>query len=84
LLDFGVVRIGLVLIANVTGSYQTVSIVFLLMIALPWVLLTREGRSDIGLVRPSRWRWVIPAAAAGAASAVLVHVIATAQVSTSR
>jgi uncharacterized protein len=78
LLAFGVVRIGLVLQANATGSYQAVSIVFLAMIAIPWVLLTREGRRDIGLVRPSRWRWVIPAAAAGAASAVLVHFTATA------
>jgi membrane protease YdiL (CAAX protease family) len=78
LLFFGVVRIGLVLLANVTGSYQAVSVVFLAMIVLPWVLLTSEGRQNIGLVRPSRWRWVIPAAAAGAASAVLVHVIATA------
>ncbi|MGO4689194.1 CPBP family intramembrane glutamic endopeptidase [Glaciibacter sp. 2TAF33] len=77
LLVFGVVRIGLVLQANVTGTYQAVSIVFLAMIALPWVLLTREGRRDIGLVRPSRWRWVIPAAAAGAASAILVHLVAT-------
>lgn len=78
LLVFGVVRIALVLQANVTGSYQVVSFVFLAMIALPWVLLTREGRQGIGLVRPSRWRWVIPAGAAGAASAVLLHVIATA------
>lgn len=78
LLVFGVVRIGLVLQANVTGSYQAVSFVFLAMIALPWLLLTREGRRNIGLVRPSRWRWVLPAAAAGAALAVLVHLIATA------
>jgi membrane protease YdiL (CAAX protease family) len=78
LLIFGVVRVALVLQANVTGSYQAVSIVFLAMIALPWVLLTREGRQHIGLVRPSRWRWVIPAAAAGSALAVLLHLIATA------
>lgn len=78
LLVFGVVRIALVLQANVTGSYQAVSFVFLAMIALPWVLLTRQGRQNIGLVRPSRWRWVIPAAAAGAAFALLFHIIATA------
>lgn len=78
LVVFGVVRIGLVLQANVTGTYQAVSIVFLAMIGLPWVLLTREGRREIGLVRPSRWRWMIPAAAVGAGMAVLVHLIATA------
>ena len=40
--------------ANVTGSYQVVSLVFVAMIALPWLLLTRDGRTRIGLVRPAR------------------------------
>jgi hypothetical protein len=44
LVVFGVVRVALVLHSNVTGSYQVVSLVFVAMIALPWVLLTRDGR----------------------------------------
>jgi membrane protease YdiL (CAAX protease family) len=75
---FGVVRIALVLQANVTGSYQVVSLVFVAMIALPLIMLTREGRPRIGLARPSRWRWVVPALIAGVAMALTVHAAATA------
>ncbi|SFT68687.1 CPBP family intramembrane glutamic endopeptidase [Arthrobacter sp. ov118] len=75
---FGLVRVALVLQANVTGSYEVVSLVFVAMIALPFILLTREGRNRIGLVRPSRRRWLIPAVLAGVAMALGVHVGATA------
>lgn len=75
---FGAVRVALVLQANVTGSYQAVSIVFVAMIALPWVLLTREGRQRIGLVRPTRRRWILPAAMSGVAMALAVHYVAAA------
>jgi hypothetical protein len=60
--------------ANVTGRYQVVSLVFVPMIALPWLLLTRRQRIRIGLVRPARWRWVLPAAIAGVAMALTVYV----------
>jgi membrane protease YdiL (CAAX protease family) len=75
---FGLVRVALVLQANVTGSYQAVSVVFVAMIALPWILLTKDGRQRIGLIRPVRGRWIAPAAATGAAMAVAVHGTATA------
>jgi membrane protease YdiL (CAAX protease family) len=75
---FGLVRVALVLLANVTGSYQAVSFVFVAMIALPLIMLTREGRTRIGLVRPSRWRWVVPALIAGVAMALTVHAAAAA------
>lgn len=74
---FGVVRVNLVLQANVTGSYQVVSLVFVAMIALPWLLLTRAGRMHIGLVRPARWRWIVPAVIAGVAMALTVYAGAT-------
>lgn len=75
LVVFGVVRVVLVLQANVTGSYSVVSTVFIAMAVLPWIVLTKSGRRRIGLVRPSRWRWVLPAALVGAATAALVHLI---------
>ncbi|WP_028280064.1 CPBP family intramembrane glutamic endopeptidase [Arthrobacter sp. H5] len=75
---FGVVRVALVLQANVTGSYQVVSLVFLAMIALPWILLTRDGRTLIGLVRPLHWRWVLPAVVVGLGMALGVYASATA------
>lgn len=60
-----------------TGSYQVVSLVFVRMVALPWLLLTRDGRTRIGLVRPARWRWVLPAVIAGVAMALTVYAGAT-------
>jgi hypothetical protein len=80
LVVFGLVRVTLVLQANVTvtGSYQAVSFVFVAMAVLPWVVLTREGRRKIGIVRPSRWRWVLPAAVAGVAVSLAVYAAATA------
>lgn len=75
---FGLARVALVLQANVTGSYQAVSVVFVAMIALPWILLTKEGRQRVGLVRPTRRRWIVPAAIAGVAMALAVHYTAAA------
>ena len=78
LVVFGLGRVVLVLQANLTGSYQLVSVVFVAMAVLPWVVLTRSGRRKIGIVRPARWRWILPAALAGAASLLTVYAIATA------
>lgn len=70
---FSVVRVAVVLSANATGSYQLAGAVFALMIVLPFVLLTRDGRRDIGLVRPRRW-WALPLAVAAGAAACLALV----------
>ncbi|MEO8263354.1 MAG: CPBP family glutamic-type intramembrane protease [Pseudolysinimonas sp.] len=65
LVVFGLARVALVLQANVTASYQLVSVVFVAMALLPWVLLSRSGRRRIGLVKPTRWRWIPAAVLAG-------------------
>ena len=78
LVVFGLVRMVLVLQANVTGTYQLVSLVFVAMAVLPWIVLTRAGRRVIGVVRPSRWRWMLPAALAGAAACFAVYFATTA------
>ncbi|MDQ0734781.1 CPBP family intramembrane glutamic endopeptidase [Arthrobacter agilis] len=75
---FGLVRVALVLQANVTGNYQAVSLVFIAMIALPWLLLTRQGRKRIGLLPPTGRRWLVPAVIAGAAIALGVYAGAAA------
>ncbi len=78
LVGFGVVRFALVLLANVTGSYQFVSIVFVAMAVTPWLVLSRDGRRWIGLRRPDRW-WAIPIAlAAGAAACLAIFAVASA------
>ncbi len=78
LVAFGISRVILVLQANVTGSYQVVSLVFICMIVLPWIVLTREGRRRIGIVRPSRWRWMLPAAVAGVIASLAIYAVTTA------
>jgi membrane protease YdiL (CAAX protease family) len=71
LLVFSVVRVALVLEANASGSYSLVSLVFVAMAVLPWVLLTADGRRRIGVTRPSHW-WLIPIALVGGAAACLL------------
>jgi membrane protease YdiL (CAAX protease family) len=77
LVGFGLVRMALVLQANVTGSYQVVSLVFVAMALLPFLVLTRSGRRTIGIVRPARWRWMLPAALAGVACCLIAFAIFT-------
>lgn len=72
---FGVVRMALVLQANVTGSYQAVSIVFVAMAVLPWILLTHHGRRRVGIVKPRRWRWVLPGVIAGGLASMVVFAV---------
>lgn len=61
--------------ANVTGQYQAVDVVFVLVAVLPWVLLTRSGRRRVGVVKPTRWRWMLPGAIAGAGACVVVFAL---------
>jgi len=46
---FTIIRFYLVLMANKTGSYQFVSFVFITMMLLPFFILSKEGRRQIGL-----------------------------------
>lgn len=77
LVVFGVVRVALVLQANVTGSYNLVSLVFVAMAVLPWILLTRDGRRRIGLTRPRNALALLPALVAGAAACLAVVGVVT-------
>ena len=56
---FSLTRFALVLYANVTKSYQVVALVFVAMMVLPFVLLTRAGRQKIGVVWPTHWWGVL-------------------------
>lgn len=46
-------RFGLVMQANVTNNYGPVSVLFVVMAIAPLILLTGEGRRQIGMVRPT-------------------------------
>lgn len=52
LLVFSLPRFYLVMQANKTGSYQWVSVVFVVMMWMPFLLLTRNGRQQMGWTKP--------------------------------
>ena len=55
---FGAPRFALVLDANVSGSYQQVSLIFILMWLFPLIMLNKEGRFLIGLRKPKNLWWL--------------------------
>lgn len=72
------VRILVVLGANATGSYQLVSVYFVALIALPWIMCTRSGRRRIGFVRPRGGKAVALAIGMGAAACAATATLLTA------
>ena len=56
---WGIPRFILVLNANVSGSYQLVSLVFVSMWISPWIFLSKFGRRKMGLKMPSNFIWLI-------------------------
>ena len=74
---FSLVRFALVLHANVTRSYQVVAVIFVLMVLLPVLLLTRASRQKIGLVLPARWWGVLLGSLLGILSCTGLYYVAT-------
>jgi membrane protease YdiL (CAAX protease family) len=72
ILLLGIPRFIIVLAANATGNYNLVPVVFLLMILLPFIFLSTEGRKSIGLVRPKSYRWLVYSFMSGIALITLV------------
>lgn len=66
-------RFWLVLDANRSGSYRWIPLIFLSMMALPFVLLNRQGRKQMGLNWP-RFRWLAVALLLGMAVCALMYV----------
>lgn len=75
---FSAVRFGLVMQANVTKSYGLVSVFFVVMALTPLIVLTRAGRTRIGMVRPARPVWIVSALVAGALCCALMVASAAA------
>jgi membrane protease YdiL (CAAX protease family) len=76
LVVFSLTRFALVLHANVTRSYQVVALVFVAMMVLPFILLTRAGRRKIGLVLPVRWWGVLLGGLLGVLSCTVLFYLA--------
>jgi membrane protease YdiL (CAAX protease family) len=74
---FSLVRFALALQANLTKSYQVVAFVFVAMSLLPFLVLTRRGRRQIGLVWPTRWVGVLLGGMLGLVSCTALFSLAT-------
>jgi len=74
ILLLGIPRFIIVLNANVTGQYAFISVIFLLMWVTPWIFLKKDGRRNIGIVRPSDYRWLLYSFLGGAVICVIVFI----------
>lgn len=75
-LIFGIPRFIIVLIANKTGDYSFTSIIFLLMWITPFILLTKEGRMNIGLKKVTNFSWLAYSFMLGIIACIIVYFFA--------
>lgn len=52
-------RFMLVLNANVIGSYGSIGLIMVLSAIVPFIFLSKHGRQQIGLTKPTNYKWVI-------------------------
>lgn len=77
ILLFGIPRFILVLEANASGGgYGLVSFIFILMWFTPLILLTKDGRRNIGIRKPTNSIWLLYSFLIGALFCLLMYVLA--------
>lgn len=76
ILLFGIPRFILVLRANVTDNYGAVSILFVLMWCIPFLLFRKAGRKVLGFVGPKSWTWMFVSLGLGVLACVLMFLFA--------
>jgi membrane protease YdiL (CAAX protease family) len=74
---FSLLRFALVLHATLTRNYQLVALIFVAMLALPFLVLTRAGRQAIGLRWPRHWWGLLLGAAVGIGSCTALFYLTT-------
>ncbi len=72
---FAIIRYALVINAVETGSSKWLPAIFFLMLIVPFVLLTKKGRNDIGIKTPVSFSWILYAFVAGIAVCVFIYAI---------
>ncbi|UJH66536.1 CPBP family intramembrane glutamic endopeptidase [Allomuricauda sp. SCSIO 65647] len=72
ILAFGIPRFIIVLNASKTGDYRLTSIIFVAMWLLPFLLLNKSGRVEIGIKKPKRPVGLLWGTLAGTAFCALV------------
>jgi membrane protease YdiL (CAAX protease family) len=72
----GIPRFEIVLQANMTGNYNKVMYIFLLMWLAPFIFLTKMGRKSIGIKKPVNYYWLIYSFIAGLIACTLMYLLA--------
>lgn len=75
ILLFGIPRFIIVLDANKTGNYNFTSIIFVVMIVLPFLLLTKKGRYFVGVRKVKSFKWLLFSFLLGIISCIIVFLI---------
>jgi membrane protease YdiL (CAAX protease family) len=76
ILLFGIPRFFIVLKANITGNYGLIAIIFLCMWISPFIFLSKQGRQNIGIVKPSGAFWLLVSFLAGLLICILMFLVA--------
>lgn len=72
----GVPRFIIVLRANVTGSYNFITVIFLFMWVAPFIFLTKQGRRGIGMKKPADAKWLFYSVISGIILCAIMFFIA--------
>lgn len=75
ILIFGIPRFIIVLEANKTGNYNFTSVIFVVMIVLPFLVLTKKGRHFVGIKRVKSLKWFLYSFLLGVISCIFVFLI---------
>lgn len=75
ILLFGIPRFFMVLNANITGNYGYTSLLFVAMMLTPFILLSKVGRNNIGLTKPTNYLWLGAVFILGIAIGLIVYML---------
>jgi membrane protease YdiL (CAAX protease family) len=75
ILLLGIPRFIIVLHANQTGNYNMIPAIFLMMILLPFILLTKNGRLQTGIRRPASIKWLLYSFVLGITCCVILFLL---------
>ena len=68
-------RFILVLQANASGNYGSIGLIMLISAISPFIFLTKSGRKEIGLTKPTNYKWLIIAFILGLAFTFLLYYL---------
>jgi len=76
-------RFILVLQANASGNYGSIGLIMLISAISPFIFLTKAGRKEIGIKKPTNYKWLLIAFIFGLAFSFLLYYLGQALYSSS-